>query len=56
LSILGDRKASVARELTKKFEEVKRGKLSEIKEYFEAAKIRGEFVLIVEGKREDGKT
>jgi len=56
LSILGDRKASVARELTKKFEEVKRGKLSEIKEYFEAAKVRGEFVLIVEGKREDGKT
>lgn len=52
LSILGNRKASVARELTKKFEEVKRGKLSEIKEYFEAAKIRGEFVLIVEGKRE----
>jgi 16S rRNA (cytidine1402-2'-O)-methyltransferase len=52
LSILGDRKACVARELTKRFEEVRRGKLSEIKEYFENNKIRGEFVLIVEGKRE----
>ncbi len=52
LSILGDRKICVARELTKKFEEVKRGKLTEIKGYFEATKVRGEFVLILEGKRE----
>ncbi len=51
ISIWGDRKASIARELTKKFEEVKRGKLSEIKGYFESTKIKGEFVIVVEGKR-----
>jgi 16S rRNA (cytidine1402-2'-O)-methyltransferase len=51
VSIWGDRKACIARELTKKFEEVRRGKLSEIKGYFESTKIKGEFVIVVEGKR-----
>lgn len=55
LSILGDRRACAARELTKKFEEVKRGNLSTIKEYFAATKIRGELVLVMEGKREQKK-
>ena len=51
INILGDRRVCVARELTKKFEEVKRGKLTEIEAYFKATKLRGEFVIIVEGKR-----
>ena len=41
---LGDRKCAVARELTKKFEEVVRGRLSEIQ-----VEPRGEFVIVVEG-------
>jgi 16S rRNA (cytidine1402-2'-O)-methyltransferase len=47
--ILGERKMAVARELTKKFEEIKRGTSSEIREYFEKSKVRGELVLVVEG-------
>ncbi len=51
LSILGDRRISIARELTKKFEEVKRGNLSEIIEYFKTMKIKGELVIVIEGEK-----
>ncbi len=50
--ILGDRRISVARELTKKFEEIKRGTISEVQQYFQAGKIKGELVIVVEGKIE----
>lgn len=43
--ILGDCEAIICRELTKKFEEIKTGKLSEVIEYFNEPK--GEFVCIV---------
>lgn len=49
--ILGDRQIVVARELTKKFEEILRGKISEIEILFEEKEPRGEFTLIVEGKK-----
>jgi 16S rRNA (cytidine1402-2'-O)-methyltransferase len=49
--ILGERKMVVARELTKKFEEIKRGTSSEIREYFEKSKVRGELVLVIEGAK-----
>lgn len=42
--ILGDRQCVIARELTKKFEEIKRGKFSNI-----SYSTKGEFVIIVEG-------
>jgi len=46
--ILGDRQAAVARELTKKFEEVRRGLLSElVKHYQTHGEPRGEIVVIV---------
>ncbi len=48
--ILGERRLSVSRELTKKFEETKRGTVSEIGEYFGKGKVRGELVLVMEGK------
>ena len=48
--ILGDREAVVARELTKKFEEVSRGTLSGLAEKFSKKKILGEFVILVSGK------
>ena len=46
---LGDRKAVVGRELTKKFEEIRRGTLLELCQYFSSGTVKGEFVVIVEG-------
>jgi 16S rRNA (cytidine1402-2'-O)-methyltransferase len=47
--ILGDRRVSLARELTKLFEEVLRGPLSEVAEMLRAKPARGEITLVVEG-------
>ena len=50
LETLGDRRMAIVRELTKKFEEVLRGTISEMIEMFKAGhETRGEYVLIVEG-------
>ncbi|MGQ9545645.1 MAG: 16S rRNA (cytidine(1402)-2'-O)-methyltransferase [Dehalococcoidia bacterium] len=46
--ILGNRRLSVCRELTKLHEEVFRGRVNEAREYF--TQPRGEFSLVVEGK------
>jgi len=46
----GERKASVARELTKIYEENRRGSISELMNYFKDKNIKGEIVIIVEGK------
>ncbi len=48
--ILGDREAAVCRELTKKFEEIVRGKLSGLAKRYENQKALGEIVLVVAGK------
>jgi 16S rRNA (cytidine1402-2'-O)-methyltransferase len=45
-----DRLCSVSRELTKKFEENKRGTLKEVHDHFAAKTIKGEIVLVVAGK------
>lgn len=50
LEHLGNRQAAVVRELTKKFEEVRRGDLNELYARFSQSRIRGEFVLVIEGK------
>jgi 16S rRNA (cytidine1402-2'-O)-methyltransferase len=44
------RLCSVSRELTKMFEENKRGTLKEVSEYFKQKEVKGEIVLIVQGK------
>ena len=49
LDALGDRKTSIARELTKLHEEVLRFSLSQAVEYYVNTPPRGEFVLVVEG-------
>lgn len=43
----GDRRAAVARELTKLHEEVSRGTLAELAAYYEAGSVRGEVCLVV---------
>jgi len=45
-----ERKCSVSRELSKKFEENKRGTLQEVHDYFNAKSVKGEIVIVVEGK------
>jgi len=47
-AVLGDRPAAVARELTKKFEEVRRGSLSALIKYYQASEEpRGEIAVVV---------
>lgn len=48
--ILGDREIVLARELTKVYEEVLRGKVSEIQDQMASKPLRGEISLIVSGK------
>lgn len=50
LSVLGDRRICVAREMTKLFEEYWRGTISGAVEYFKSQPARGEFTLVVEGR------
>jgi 16S rRNA (cytidine1402-2'-O)-methyltransferase len=45
-----ERLCSVARELTKKFEENKRGTLKEVHDYFLQKAVKGEIVIVVDGK------
>lgn len=45
--VLGDRQVAVARELTKFYEEIKTGNVSEVIEYYHANPARGEIVLII---------
>lgn len=46
------RRASVSRELTKVYEETVNGTLEEIKNHFSKKEVKGEIVIVVEGKRE----
>ena len=46
-----DRRISVSRELTKLFEETKRGTTREILDYYTKKPAKGEIVIIVEGKK-----
>jgi 16S rRNA (cytidine1402-2'-O)-methyltransferase len=46
IDVVGDREIVIARELTKKFEEIKRGPASMLLESFSEKKPRGEFVVI----------
>ena len=61
LEILGDREIVLTRELTKVYEEVLRGKVSEIQNQIGERKLKGEMTLVVSGKtrkerKNDGET
>ncbi|HNX85817.1 MAG TPA: 16S rRNA (cytidine(1402)-2'-O)-methyltransferase [Bacteroidales bacterium] len=45
------RNACVCRELTKVFEEIARGTLKELAEWFNSRPVKGEIVIVVEGKK-----
>ncbi|GAX88689.1 16S rRNA (cytidine(1402)-2'-O)-methyltransferase [Effusibacillus lacus] len=49
LEVLGNRRVTTARELTKRFEEFARGTLKELLEMLETESSKGEYVLVVEG-------
>lgn len=51
VEVLLERRVCVARELTKKFEEVKTGMPAELLAHFRAAKVRGEITFLVEGEK-----
>ena len=50
-----DRKVSLSRELTKKFEETLRGTIEELLLRFREKEPKGEFVIVVAGKEDDKK-
>ena len=55
IDVLGkDRKVTVCRELTKKFEEVQRGTAAEVAEHFKVQAPRGEIVVLIEKAIDDG--
>ena len=47
---LGNRQASISRELSKMYEETVRGSLSELIAHFTDKGVKGEFVIVIEGK------
>jgi len=49
LEVLGNRRACLSREITKKFEETLRGTISEVIEELSGKPPKGEFVVLVEG-------
>jgi 16S rRNA (cytidine1402-2'-O)-methyltransferase len=51
LDAFGDRNIAVCRELTKIYQEIYRGSIKESIQYFIEKKPRGEFVLVLEGKK-----
>ena len=51
--VLGNRRVSINRELTKKYEESFLTTLKEAREKYEAEEPRGEFVLVIEGKDQE---
>jgi 16S rRNA (cytidine1402-2'-O)-methyltransferase len=49
LEVYGDRRAAIANDLTKLFESIQRGSLSELAGALGEAKLRGEYAVVIEG-------
>lgn len=52
LAVFGERPAAVANDLTKFYEEVRRGSLVELVEWVKTARIQGEYCVVIGGKPE----
>ena len=53
LEVLGNRRIAVARELTKKFEEIWRSRVRDAVAHFGSSQVKGEICLIIGGKERD---
>lgn len=53
VNVLGERNISVSRELTKRYEETFRGTPGEALEKFKISGVKGEFVIVIEGNKEE---
>ena len=53
LAVYGDRRAAIANDLTKLFETVYRGRLSELIQFLGQQELKGEYVVVIEGLQED---
>lgn len=51
--VCGDRRVVIAREMTKVFEEILRGKISELLDILKSRNIKGEITVMLEGSKED---
>lgn len=51
LNVFGDRQAAIANDLTKLFEKVERGMLSSLLASVEQTKLKGEFIVVIEGSK-----
>ena len=52
LAVFGDRNAAVCNDLTKLFEQVERAPLSALVETYQTCEPKGEYTVVIEGKRE----
>jgi 16S rRNA (cytidine1402-2'-O)-methyltransferase len=52
VKVLGDRQAAIANDLTKKFETILRGSLTDLIEEIQKETPRGEYTVVIEGKRD----
>lgn len=53
--VFGDRPAAVANDLTKMFEKVERGSLSQLLAQLEPTKLRGEYIIVIGGAEKESK-
>lgn len=51
IEVFGDRRAALANDMTKMFEKVDRGTLSELRELLGDGKLKGEYTVVIEGSR-----
>lgn len=56
LAVFGDREAAVANDLTKLYEQVERGSLTELRVRLEGAKLRGEYTIVIAGAGGRGRS
>lgn len=56
LEVFGDRQASVANDLTKMFEEVRRDNLASLIDELRGTRLRGEYVVVIAGCAERGRS
>lgn len=55
LAALGDRRIVAANDLTKRYEELRRGSVAELVSHFSAQRPRGEYTLVIEGRAPGGE-